>query len=233
MDVANVQAAIKRVIARHRQAFTAIGSSQSKLLELASITGFAEHYKANGYVVTVRNPKGKKHFSVKTSTNGDPWNFSYFVAVGDADTVEIHMNLKVRSAHDQGTYCVDVGVVKSDVIPVAKPAQKWICVPNGELVTFGEAKKLVVYPMLLAQFVGIVHEIKPKFLNRSKYKSPHPPPTLIALGHFSGNAQSIVKAYPARKIVVNVAENYDMRLARVRASATPKSPFGSYGAEVL
>jgi hypothetical protein len=66
MDLAKVQAAIRRVIRRHAEAFQAIGGSQSKLLELASITGFAEHYKALDFDVEVRNPKGKPFFAVKT-----------------------------------------------------------------------------------------------------------------------------------------------------------------------
>lgn len=228
MDVLKVQAAIKRVIRRHAEAFDAIGSNQSKLLELASITGFAEHYRAKNFEVKVQNPSAKKFFAVKTSTNGDPWNFSYFRATSGAESVELHMNLKVRSAHDQGVYCVDVGVVRADAIPKAKPEAKWVCLPNEDLVTFGEAKKLVVYPMLLAQFVGIVHEIKPAFL---QYPQPlpdtHPAPTLIALGHYSSNSKIIVENYVSRNIRLNIADNYDVRLARVRGSFGTKSPFSS------
>lgn len=229
MDLAKVQSAIKRVIRRHAQAFQAIGSSQSKLLELASITGFAEHYKAQNFEVRVNNPKGKAYFAVKTSTNGDPWNFSYFSASKDAEEVELHMNVKVRSAHDLGMYCVDVGVVRAGAIPKAKPEAKWECLNNSDLVSFGETKKLIVYPMLLAQFIGIVHEIKPAYLNITATAAlPHPPPTLIALGHYSGNARTIVQSYPARGILVNIAENYDVRLARVRSAGAPTSPFSSY-----
>ncbi len=228
MDLGKVQSAIKRVIRRHAQAFVAIGSNQSKLLELASITGFAEHYKSQNFRVRVHNPKGKSYFAVKTSTNGDPWNFSHFSAAKDTEEVELHMNVKVRSAHDLGMYCVDVGVVRAGAIPKAKPERKWECLPNSELVSFGEAKKLVVYPMLLAQFIGIVHEIKPGYLNFQAPRTQiHPSPTLIALGHYSGNARTIVQSYPARKISVNIAANYDVRLARVRSAAVPTSPFSS------
>lgn len=228
MDLAKIKAAVRRVIRRHAEAFEAIGSNQSKLLELASITGFAVHYKAKDFAVRVHNPRGKAYFAIKASTSGDPWNFSYFSARKEDLAVELHMNLKVRSAHDTGVYCVDVGVVTADAIPKAKPAERWDCLPNDALVTFGEAKKLVVYPMLLAQFVGIVHEIKPAFLRPLTIpQGDHPAPTLIALGHFSGNARAIVDAYRTRNISVNIAANYDVRLASVRWSPAPKSPFYS------
>ena len=225
MDLSKIKAAVRRVIRSHREVFTQIGASQSKLLELAAITGFAEHYKANDYSVAVQNPKGKRFFAVKTSTNGDPWNFSRFVATKDGNAIELHMNLKVRSAHDPGIYCVDVGVVTHGKIPTEKPKVKWECLDNADLVSFGEVKKLVVYPMLLAQFVGIVHEIKPTFLiGGTTPVLAHPPPTLITLGHYSGNSTSIVSSYASRKINVNIAENYDVRLARTRGSIKT-SPF--------
>lgn len=225
MNVDEIEKAIKRIIKKHRAVFVKIGSSQPKLLELSAITGLAEHYKACGYSVQVSNPKGKRSFTVKTSTRGFPWNFSRIVAEKNGTSVELHMNLMVRSAHDDGVYCVDVGVTFANMIPFKKPSGNWICLNNEHLITFAEVKKLVVYPMLLAQFIGIVHEIKPGFLkDRMSVAKEHLSPVLIALGHFSGNASSIVEAYKGRGIHVTIAENYDVRLARVRGGSA-KSPF--------
>jgi hypothetical protein len=225
MDVPELKKAIKRVIRGHAEAFRKIGSSQPKLLELSAITGLAEHYKSHGYAVRVANPKGKKGFVVKTSTRGYPWNFSRIVATKTDISAELHMNLMVRSAHDDGIYCVDVGIVNGTAIPADKPVAAWVCLENEHLLTFAEVKKLVVYPMLLAQFLGIVHEIKPKFLKSPSSLDPaHLPPILIALGHFSGNAAVIVHGYPKRKIHVTIAENYDIRLARVRGGSAT-TPF--------
>lgn len=100
---------------------------------------------------------------------------------------------------------------------------KWICVENDSLITFAEVKRLVIYPMLLAQFVGIVHEIKPRFLRPPPLlgfdRYHHLPPALMALGHFSGNAAAIVRAYKGRGILICVAENFDVRIAAHRKGA--------------
>jgi len=225
MNVAEVRKSIQRVISGHRRILAEIGASQPKLLELGAITGIAEHYRANGFTVTLLHPRGKRGFIVKTSTRGFPWNFSRIHAAKDKSTVELHMNLMVRGAHDEGIYCVDVGITNAGVVPTEKPDTKWDCLPNPEMITFAEVKKLVVYPMLLAQFIGIVHELKPAFLKkRRKVSGDHPCPILITLGHFSGNSKSIVDAYPKRNISVMIAANYDMRLARIRA-AGGGSPF--------
>lgn len=138
------------------------------------------------------------------------------------------MNLLVRGARDEGIYCVDVGIVEAGVVPEKVASKgKWICVPNKSLVSFAEVKRLTVYPMLLAQFVGIVHEIRPEFLTTpvpmgfGRYL--HLPPTLIALGHFSGNSRVIVDAYPGRSVTMCIAEDFDVRLALHRRGST-RSP---------
>ena len=103
----------------------------------------------------------------------------------------------------------------------------WEALSNDELITFAEVKKLVVYPMLLAQFVGIAHEIKPCFITGRRpqgfLKGDHLFPLLASLGNFSGNSSKIVDEYKNRNIRVTIAENYDLRLAYVR-SKHQKSP---------
>ncbi|WP_372014315.1 hypothetical protein [Pseudoxanthomonas sp. 10H] len=221
MNFANVRDAVKRVISKHSGGFRLIASSQTQLLELASVTGIAEHYRSLGASVNAVNPKGKRGFVVKTSTRGYPWNFSYFACELAGEKFEIRMNLMVNGAHDDGIYCVDVGITKNSSVPYSKPAVAWIRVENSDLITFAETKKLVVYPMLLAQFVGIVHEIKPEFLKAGA--TQHLPPTLITIGHLTGNSQAIVSAYPSRNFRISIAYSYDIRLARVRSGAA--SPF--------
>lgn len=225
MNVTELEKSIRGVIRKHAAAFRAIGTSQPRLLELASITGIAHHYQAKGFTIKVENPAGMSEFVIKTSTRGHPWNFSRIVAHNSRRSFELHMNVLVRGAHDKGIYCVDVGVVEANCIPVAKPNRRWECVDNVDLLTFAEAKKLVIYPMLLAQFIGIVHEIKPSFIRKGgARKATHLPPALISIGHLTANSRAIVRAYRLRGINVTIAENYDMRLARVRRGSE-KSPF--------
>jgi hypothetical protein len=54
----------------------------------------------------------------------------------------------VRGAHDDGIYCVDVGIVQTGIVPQkVDPKIKWQCAPNESLISFAEAKRLPVYPM--------------------------------------------------------------------------------------
>lgn len=221
MDLPSVSAAVKRVISRHQGGLRSIASSQTQLLELASVTGIAEHYRSIGCDVHAVNPRGKRAFVVKTSTRGHPWNFSYFTCSRAGETFEIRMNQAVKGAHRAGVYCTDVAIVEGGAVPRERPRNPWEAVANAQLITFAETKKLVVYPMLLAQFVGIVHEIKPMFLRRGS--TQHLEPTLITLGHLTANAREIVNSYACRHFRIRIADSYDVRLARVRSGAP--SPF--------
>jgi len=224
MDIAAIQASIKKVISKHKTAFQKLGANQSKLLELGSITGTAQHFMSLGYSVNVVNPSSKSEFIVKTSTQGFPWNFSHINVSSGASIFELHMNLMVESAHDTGIYCVDVGVAMPGIVPKSQQKTPWACLPNKDLLTFAEAKKLVVYPMLLAQFIGIVHEIKPDFLTNPATASSPMFPTLISLGHFSGNSANIVQKYAVRQFNIWIAENFDTRLSKVNLGLAA-SPF--------
>lgn len=227
MDVKALEKAIARVLKTHRGTLFYLASRQSHLLELGATVGVMMHYRAVGFTVKVQNPRGRASFRVKISTRGHPCDYSRVICSREREVVEIHSNLLVRGAHGSGVYCVDVGVVREGVVPSQKTSTRFEPLPNEDLKTFAEAKKLVVYPMLLAQFIGIVHEITPSFLRR---KDPlfgergHLPPSLVALGNLSGTSAEIIDGFNRRGFQLKIASDYDIRLARVRKDSS-QSPF--------
>jgi len=229
MNIDAIGTHIKGFLKKHKQTFYSISTNQSKALELAVAVGVTEHYRYKGYAVEIANPaKTPNQFVIKTGTRGYPWNFSRIILNRDGKDFEAHLNLMTRSAHDEGKYCVDVGIVKSGTVPTKGAKKSWDCASNSDLVTFAEVKKLVIYPMLLAQFLGIVHKIKPQFIGGDIpgyfLEESHLFPTLASLGHFSGNSKKIVEAYQSRCICVIIAQNFDVRLANLRGGKI-SSPF--------
>lgn len=220
MDIEAVRLAILDIAERHRAALESLPNRQYSVLEVGAVFGIAEHYRSNGFKLTYHNPAGGEQFVAKQGTRGNPWNFSRIIASRAAEAIEIHTNLSVQGAHDTGIYCVDVGIAQPGQVPSARPKKPWKCLPNKRLISFAEVKRLVVFPMLLAQFLGIVHEIKPQFLKKPKPRgfgrNQQLPPTLIVLGHYSGNSSEIVSGFKKRGVSFHVAEAYDRRLAAVR-----------------
>lgn len=218
-------------IAAHQAQFDQIPARQYQLLELAALALCSEHYRRSGYAVTPQNLDGT-FFKVKTGTRGKSWNYSWFQCERADTKVEIHANLSVRGSHDDdGVYCVDVAVTKEGCLPI-QPAERkaFNAVPNSELVTFAEAKKLIAYPMLLAQFLGIVHEVKYRFVSgqrrpRGFCSSSHFDPALITIGYLQPTTQRIRDGFRKRGYRVAVVSDADFELSRLRQDPQRESPF--------
>jgi hypothetical protein len=147
----------------------------------------------------------------------------------------LHSNLSVFGGRDAGVYCVDVAIVNTGVVPNKRGKKAAPPTQNSDLISFVEAKKLVIYPMLLAQFLGIVHEVAPKFLKRDKkYElgNGHLHPSLVALGGLGRNTQDILKSFKRRKYKISIAEHFDVRLSAA-ARGGNLSPFAGKISELL
>jgi len=227
MNANKISSAIRQFARQHRTALDFLNARQTQLLEVGAMVGVIQHYRAYGYKTTIQNPTGTQEFRVKLSTRGHPADYSHVVCERGAILFELHSNLSVLGARDSGVFCVDVATVNCGVVPTKKGKTASEPLPNSQLISFAEAKKLVIYPMLLAQFLGIVHEIKPKFLRRDKkycLGDDHLHPALIALGNLTLNAKDILRSFKRRKYKIVVAENFDIRLSAA-ARGSNLSPF--------
>ncbi len=187
--------------------------------------------------MTPQNLLARGRFRIKKSSSGYAWNFSWYEVGRGTERFEVLTNAKVRGAFagDEGAYVVDVAVLKGGAMAAAKPLGKAFSgFANADLKTFIESKALVIYPMLLAQFLGIVLEIMPRFVQgtrrpRGHVAHGHFDPTLVALGRFSANADRIVRKYPVRGYRVNVVSRFDTEaaggtLGNAARDLTPRLP---------
>jgi hypothetical protein len=228
MNVPYIQNQLRAFIRGKRTSFDHLVSSETQILELAALSVAATHYERLGYVVTPENLVGGR-FKVKVKS-GYRDNFSWFSADRDGSRYEIHANLGVQSAyqHDRGIYVVDVAVTRGESRANRGPGPRDEWVANKDVVTFLEVKKLVAYPMLLAQFLGIVHEIKPNFLSGRRppgfVRSGHFDPALLTIGHLSGTATAICDGFVDRKFRITVITNFDSRVSWLSRHKDELSP---------
>lgn len=229
MDAAAVVGKLRDFAKAHRITFTRIGTRHAQVLELAAFATVVEYYRGHGYKTSPRNLQDGKWFLVKMSSSGQPSNYSWFQVEDTRGSVYgVHLNLPVYGAHsDDGIYVVDIAVVKGPP-GVVEELGKSVAIPNPDLVTFAEVKNLVVYPMLLAQFLGIVHELKPSFLTGSPpaefVSAHHFPPALICVGYLHGRCFTICRAYPTRGINVKIVDEFDRRIASMQSGHLASSP---------
>lgn len=221
---------VENFLRRHDVPIKEIDSHSTNVFEAVCFVIFLRYYEEQGYRLEARNLL-ENVFRFRFTTAGYPWNYSYFVVLsskpGD-DTIlfEIYHNQKVVGAwigsEEKGEkkplFALDVAVVEPDSLPKLSPGHKrknepyWV--ENNQLITFAEAKKLKAYPMLLAQFLGIIHEIKPEFLqvenrqiNQKFFNQKHPPPTLLTADRFSRGTDRVLQSFVDRKLEIRVVED--------------------------
>lgn len=223
IDVKAISVSLRTFVRNHQAEFQKLTGRQSQLLEVGAFLTAAKHYELAGYDVVLVNPSRGK-IKVKLSTRGHPWNFSHFRLASDEHHFEIHTNLPVVDA--VGTpgarYVVDVAVAEAGMVPLSAPGQdhpKFVALENEHLVTFIEAKALVIYPMLIAQFIGIVHELQPGFLLDEMPEEfedrLHFEPSLVSLGYLHGTCWNIVKGLAPRGIHIGIVSKFDQKLSRL------------------
>ena len=231
VDVEEIAGSLRQFVRNYNAQFQKLSARKSQLLEIGALMIAAKHYERNGYTVSLHNPRGGQ-LRVKLGTKGDPWNFSRFEAVKGKRHFEIHTNLPVADALSTkgARYVADVVVVPSGAVPTAKPPgkSKWQTLPNASLITFIEAKALVIYPMLIAQFIGIVHELKPDFLLGKRptgfRAAKHFDPSLVSLGYLHGTCWNIVAGFKKRKLYIHIVPEFDRAIARLNYDDEAKSP---------
>ncbi len=89
---------------------------------------------------------------------------------------------------------------------------------NADLIAFGEAKHLNAYAELMANFIGLIHEIQPfrlrRIRTRSYMKNNHLSPFLYVSGDLYTTAQGIIKTIKKRCFDVDIYDLTSNRLVK-------------------
>jgi hypothetical protein len=86
-------------------------------------------------------------------------------------------------------------------------------VENIQLITFGEAKHMSAFAELIANFIGLVHEIKPDCLVSVRpyigplEKREHPAPFLYVSGNLYRTAQGLAETIRQRGYDLDIYDN--------------------------
>lgn len=231
-----LQQKTKDFLKSHKSAIQNVTKSHNNIFEVACYVVIAQYYEHIGYQLQIKNSV-KRKFRFRYSTSGFPWRYSYLQASNKRDgkpAFEIWHNQKVSGGwlsseeeKDIPLFALDIAVIKPGALPAnlnfeAKGSGERVWVKNEDLITFGEAKKLVGYPMLIAQFLGIVHEIKPSFIDkklgsipREFFEDRHLPPALLTSENMLSGARKVIKSLRDRKIEILVVDSLASRSSDV------------------
>ena len=178
--------------------------------ELACYSRFVEYYRSQNFKLKCHLKNNENVFRFKATTQGKPNKYSYFrisqnasVTEGESRKYDVRANMPVKSFFDNCKYTPDI------VVSLFSDDEDIKVIENQNLVTFCEVKYLKPHPEMLANFIGLLHEITPNLLSGPEIcPGLHPAPSLIASGRSSENVNDIVTGM-LNRYTVNFALNYE------------------------
>lgn len=251
VDISGTGNAIKKVFADNKQTISHFGGTVNQVFEAFTFCAVIKWYETNGWTVQIVNPidpqtkQPENLVKLKFSTRGRPSNYSYARCSKDGENdIEIRHQLRVSTKHYRGGYplanvCLDVAVVQVDPGDLDYFGTD-DAVPNNMLVSFGEAKHMSAYAELVANFIGLVHELQPKRLKcvrRGDWPQDHVAPFLYVSGHLYSTAKGIYATIKRRKYDVDVysdtvelAQGFNLPKQNPPAAAQPNQAGAQAGA---
>lgn len=193
------------------------GRTVNQTFEAFVFAATSAWYREQGWDVEFVHPRSKdglvKPLRLKFSTRGRPGNYTHVVCQKDGVSRQIRHQLRVAtSAHQPGNkrnanVCLDVAIITPfDVSSLGTDNY----VENSYLISFAEAKHMAAFAELVANFIGLVHELQPGRLSRIRiegFKSKQrqdPAPFLYVSGILYRTAQGIVETIEQRGYDIDV-----------------------------
>lgn len=212
-DQNKIQKDLELFFKKDKAKITSFGARVNQTFEAFVFAQTIKWYKSQGWHVTIINPiskKGKNIFRLKFSTYGEPKNYSYALCQNPTSICQIRHQIRVTTKSQKkkpqkyANICCDVAVIDNINLDHYKT---YNAVPNNNLLSFGEAKHMSGYAELIANFIGLVHELLPNKLKRIRINNKnniHIPPFLYVSGILYSTAEGLSETISNRKFDVDI-----------------------------
>jgi hypothetical protein len=208
MDREAVSERLAKFFSTNRSDLGKFGSTVNQTFEAFVFTQVISWYRGRNWKVVLEPPKGSPAGTVKLkfNTRGRPSGYTYARCEKDDVVVQIRHGLRVATRHHKrfqfppANVCLDVSVIQDrDLLDYDTDAY----LPNDDLITFAEAKHMSAFAELVANFIGLVHEMQPNRLAEGSMRQPrpgrrrrHPAPFLYVSGILYKTARGVVETIP-------------------------------------
>jgi hypothetical protein len=192
----------------------AFGRTVNQTFEAFVFAQVVSWYRHKKWEVKLVPPKDKpaEYIRLKFSTRGRPANYTHARCTKGKRAIQIRHGLRVatrfhrRTQRHPANVVLDVAVIKDLDVSSLKTYHH---VENEHLVTFGEAKHMSAFAELVANFIGLVHEMLPERVARNgrRRRSAHPRPFLYASGRLYSTAEGIRETIAARDLDIEVYDH--------------------------
>lgn len=215
----------------NKREITEFGNTVNQTFEAFVFASLVNWYIKNAWKVEFVNPDPESKFvKLKFSTRGKPSGYTYALCSKGTNKIQIRHGLRVATKYhrdDQAkpaNVVLDVAVISDTDLSKHKTNDHAY---NVHLITFGEAKHMSAFAELIANFIGLVHEMAPDRVKELRpYIGPilnpeHPAPFLYVSGHLWPSAQGIVETIRYRGYDIDI---YDYETGSIFGVKLPVMP---------
>lgn len=209
-----LQTRLAKFFTENKSDIQQFGNTVNQTFEAFVFASTVKWYVDHNWFVEFKNPSSDSRFvKLKFSTRGQPSNYTYALCTKGGQKIQIRHGLRVATRYHKSklpspaNVVLDIAVI-SDVNLSKHKTDDYV--ENSYLITFGEAKHMSAFAELIANFIGLVHEMLPNTLsqirlnNGQTVQSEHPAPYLYVSGYLYPTAQGIFETIKDRGFDIDV-----------------------------
>jgi hypothetical protein len=214
IDTSSIRQKVGDFFSENKSDITQFGSTVNQTFEAFVFASLVNWYSKNNWKINFIHPiSGSNIVKLKFSTRGRPSQYTYALCTKETEKIQIRHSLRVATCYHRPDFSqpanvvLDVAVISDTDLSNYKTDAH---IENSYLITFGEAKHMSAFAELIANFIGLVHEISPHVVAPIRpYIGPiepreHPAPFLYVSGHLNRTAQGIVESIRYRGYDIDV-----------------------------
>lgn len=213
IEQGEIQTKLANFFSENKSDLRGFGSTVNQTFEAFVFASTVRWYINHGWSVEFKNPHSNNYVKLKYSTRGQPCLYTYALCTKGDQKIQVRHNLRVATRHHRkdlshaANVVLDVAVISDFDLSKHKTDDH---LENSYLVTFGEAKHMSAFAELIANFIGLVHEMLPDKINRlrlydrSNLQAEHPAPFLYVSGYLYPTAQGIAQTIKERGYDIDV-----------------------------
>jgi hypothetical protein len=176
---AEAQKQMSAFFKNERATINSFGNTVNQTFEAHVFAHVIKWYRKNGWNVSIVNPikNGRQIFQLKFSTRGAPIGYSYAICRKNNLECQIRHGLRVATKFYKKSYPIRANVVCDIVIMNNIDIDHLKTddhITNESLISFGEVKHMSAFAELIANFIGLVHELQPQRLKKIRIKKWQP-----------------------------------------------------------
>lgn len=214
IEMGEIQLRLAKFFSENKTDIQDFGSTVNQTFEAFVFASTIKWYFDHKWHIEFKNPASNSNLvKLKFSTRGRPSSYTYAICTKGSQRIQVRHGLRIATRYDRiglpypANVVLDIAVISDMDLSKYKTDDH---ADNSYLITFGEAKHMSAFAELVANFIGLVHELLPdrvkqvRLYNGYQAQPEHPAPFLYVSGYLYPTAQGIAQTIKDRGYDIDI-----------------------------